>query len=149
VAVGTDRWPLLGGTERKLYGRVARLLPADEEIRAALVAFTGPGAGVNVAAAGFLGLLGGAVGAVLSALGLNQRRTFMTIVVTDRGVVTFANRSLRDPKPPATRYPDVDVIGEIDETFGESFLEINGARWSTEGIWSAELYKMKRLRRSD
>src|SRR5690349_16844993 len=86
-AVEQRHFPL-GGTERRLQERVQQLLGEGERVRAAVVAFSGPRAGIEALLAPLLGLL---------SMFVNVARTMTTVAVTDRGVVLFDTRGLRRP----------------------------------------------------
>lgn len=123
--------------ERRLYERIRPLLPNDEEIKAAIVVFTGPGPGW-----GALGPFIGVVGALLVFRG----RKFFTIAITNRGVVQFKNSSGRKPAELIARL-DLTDLGPLNDTDGDPWVELAGRRYWMEGMWSIELMKMRRLLR--
>ncbi len=114
------------------------LLGEEEKVRAAVVAFLGPRPGVEALFAPFAGLW--------SWLFANSRRRFTTIAVTDRGLVLFDNSSLRRPARIRERFDSLDVLGPINDTVADAWIEVNGVRYWIEGIWSWQLYVMRKLK---
>ena len=127
----------LGGTERRLQRRVQTLL-GEEKVRAAVLAFLGPRPGVDALLSPFAGLW--------PWLFANSRRRFTTITVTDRGLVVFDNSSLRRPARISERFDSLDVLGPINDTVADAWIEVNGVRYWIEGIWSWQLYVMRKLK---
>lgn len=130
----------LSRTERKLQERVKALLPADEEVRAAVVAFKGPRAGAEGPLAPLLG--------VLAVVGVTAMRRFVTVAITNRGVVVFTNESARRPAAVAQRFADIAAIGTINDSQGDAFIEVGSERYWIEGIWSHQLFVIRRLKGS-
>lgn len=127
----------LGRTERQLQERVQALLGQGERVLAAVVAFTGPRAGIE-------GLLAPVAGLV--ALFVNSDRQFTTIAVTDRGVVLMDTKDLRKPVRIRERLASLDALGPMNDTDGDSWIEVAGVKYWIEGIWSPQLYVMRRLK---
>ncbi|MDO8389180.1 MAG: hypothetical protein Q7V57_01725 [Actinomycetota bacterium] len=127
----------LGGTERRLQQRVQALLGDGEDVRAAVVAILGPRPGLEAMFAPVLGLL--------PWLFANARRRFTTIAVTDRGLVILENSGLRRPVRVRERFDSLDVLGPMNDTVGDASIEVNGVRYWIEGIWSPQLYEMRKL----
>jgi len=122
-------------TERRLHDRLTRLLPAGEELRAALVIFTGPRPGSEG-----LAMMAGMIGMWF----VQRRRTFFTLAVTDRGVVRFRNKGPRRPSQLLDRFELNQLRPDIGKGI-ELALELDGKRFWMEGIWSGELRKIRRL----
>lgn len=111
------------------------LLDEGEQVRAAVVAFTGPRAGIVALLAPLLGLL-----SLLSNVG----RHFTTIAVTTNGVVLLDIKGLRRPVRVRSRLP-LDALGPINDTTGDSWIQVNGTKYWIEGIWSSQLHVMRQL----
>ena len=130
----------LGATERRLQQRVQTLLGDGEHVRAAVVAILGPRPGLEAVFAPVLGLL--------PWLFANSRRRFTTIAVTDRGLVILDNIGLRRPVRVRERFDSLDALGPMNDTVGDASIEVNGVRYWIEGIWSSQMYEMRKLKRS-
>jgi len=131
------RFPL-GGTERRLQERLQHLLGKDERLQAAVVAFTGPRAGIEALFVPLFGLL---------SMFVNATRTITTVAVTERGVVLFDTRGLRRPTQNLQRFDSLAVLGPINDTDGDSWIQVAGTKFWIEGIWSSELYVINQLKR--
>jgi hypothetical protein len=120
------------------------LLPSDETVRAAMVAFTGPPAGVEGLLAPLAGIVGGALGGLVGVGGVNRARRFVTLAVTDSGAVRFKNEGLRRPTAIEGRY-ELNAFGTMNEAVGDFWLEFAGTRYYFEGIWCSQLWRIRRL----
>lgn len=112
-------------------------MPADEELRAAIIVWTGsrPGAdGVGMMVAGLFGML-------LS----RQARSYSTVAVTDRGVLRFRNRGVRRPTQLVARY-ELDEVRSVTAKWGEVSIELAGERYWSE-LGGGELGRLQRLLR--
>ena len=96
--------------------------------------------------AGIEGLLAPVVGLV--ALFVNTGRQFTTIAVTDRGVVLLDTKGPRRPVRVRDRIASLDALGPMNDTDGDSWVEVAGVRDWIEGVWSSQLYVMRRLKQS-
>ncbi len=132
-----NRFPL-GRTEQKLQDRVQALLGEGEQVEAAVIAFTGPRAGVEVLLAPLIGLL---------SLFTNVCRRFTTIAITNEGVVLLETTGLRRPVRVRARFATLDALGPINDTVGDPWIQVDGTRYWTEGIWSPQLYVIRQLQR--
>jgi hypothetical protein len=132
------RYPL-GRTERQLQDRVQALLGENERVLAAVVAFTGPRAGLE-------GLLAPMLGAL--SLLLNTGRKFTTIAVTNTGLVLLDTSGLRRPVRVRERLTTLDALGPMNDTDGDSWIQVAGTTYWIEGIWSPQLYVMRQLKRN-
>jgi hypothetical protein len=129
--------PSLSRAERRLHERLKELLPDDEELRAAIIVWTGskPGAeGIGMMLAGLLGIL-------LS----RKNRSYFTVAVTDRGVVQFRNRRERHPARLVGRY-ELDELRSVTAKWGEVSIELAGERYWPE-LGGGELGRLQRLLR--
>lgn len=135
VAGGT---PSLSATERRLQRRVQALLDDGEQVQAAVVAFLGPRPGAE----SLIGLFAGLMSWPLA----NARRRFVTVAVTNRGLVLLDNSSLRRPVRVRERFDSLAVLGPFNETVGDAWIEVNGIQYWIEGIWAWQLYEMRRLK---
>jgi hypothetical protein len=117
---------------------VRRVLGADELVLAAVVVFTGPRAGVEGFLAPFFGL---------ASMLINRARSFTTVAVTDRGLVLLNTNRLRHPTTIRARFDSLDMLGPMNETDGDAWIEVAGKRYWIEGIWSSQLYVIRRLMR--
>ncbi len=129
----------LGGTERRLQQRVQHLLPEGEQVRAAVVAFTGPRAGIEALLAPLLGVM---------SLLINVTRRATTIAVTNRGVVLFDTKGLRRPTRIRERFDTLEPLGPINDTDGDNWVQVAGTTYWIEGIWSSQLYVIRQLKKS-
>ena len=129
----------LGRSERQLQDRVQAMLDDGELVRAAVVAFTGPRAGVEGLLAPLLGVL---------SRSLNVGRRFTTIAVTTQGVVLLDTKRPRRPVRVHNRLATLDALGPINDTDGDSWIQVDGTKYWVEGTWSAQLYVMRQLKRS-
>ena len=128
----------LGRTERRLQERVQQLLGEGEQVPAAVVAFTGPRAGVEALLAPLFGLM---------SMFVNVGRTATTLAITDRGVVLFDTRGLRRPTQIRERFDTLDVLGAINDTEGDSWIQVGDTKYWIEGIWASQLYVIRQLNR--
>ncbi|MFN8020512.1 MAG: hypothetical protein U0Q03_03190 [Acidimicrobiales bacterium] len=128
----------LSATERRLQRRVQALLDDGEQVQAAVVAFLGPRPGVE----SLIGPLAGRMSWPLT----NARRRFVTVAVTNRGLVPLDNSSLRRPVRIRERFDSLDVLGPFNETVGDAWIEVNGIQYWIEGMWAWQLYAMRRLK---
>ena len=135
---GADHRYPLGRTERTLQYRVQGILGDDERVLAAVVAFTGPRTGIEALLAPLFGLM---------SMFVNVARTKTTVAITDRGVVLFDTKGLRCPTRIRERFDALDVLGAINDTDGDSWIQVDGTKYWIEGIWSSQLYVIRQLKR--
>ncbi|MEO5724945.1 MAG: hypothetical protein ABIQ39_05695 [Ilumatobacteraceae bacterium] len=129
----------LGGTERRLQQRVQPLLAESEQVRAAVVAFTGPRSGIEALLAPLFGVM---------SLFVNVTRRATTIAVTNRGIVLFDTRGLRRPTRIRERFDTLEPLGPINDTDGDNWIQVAGTKYWIEGIWSSQLYVIRELKKS-
>ena len=109
-----------------------------EQVQAAVVAFLGPRPGTESLIGPFTGLMSWPL--------TNARRRFLTVAVTNRGLVLLDNSSLRRPVRVRERFDSLAVLGPFNETVGDAWIEVNGIQYWIEGIWAWQLYVMRRLK---
>lgn len=85
---------------------------------------------------------------LLSWLFVSARRRFTTIAVTDCGLIILDNAGFRRPVQVRERFDSLAVLGPMNDTVGDSWIEVNGVRYWIEGIWSSQIYEMRKLKRS-
>jgi hypothetical protein len=102
------------------------------------VAFTGPRAGIEALLAPVLGLL---------SLFVNCTRRATTVAVTNRGVVLFDTKGLRRPTRIRERFETLDLLGPINDTDGENWIQVSGTKYWIAGIWSSQLYVISQLKK--
>ena len=110
----------LGGTERRLQQRVQQLLAEDEQVRAAVVAFTGPRGGIETLLAPVLGVM---------SLLVNVTRRATTIAVTSRGVVLFDTKGLRRPTRIRERFDTLEPLGPINDTDADNWIQVASTKY--------------------
>ncbi len=132
-----DVYPL-GGTERRLQQRVQELLGQGEIVRAAVDVFTGPRTGIEALFAPLFGLM---------SMSVDAARQATTVAVTDRAVVLLDTKGLRRPTRIRARFDTLDVIGPINDSTGDNWIEVAGTRYWIEGIWTSQLYVIRQLKR--
>ena len=74
-------------------------------------------------------------------------RSKTTVAITDRGVVLFDTKGLRCPTRIRERFDALDVLGAINDTDGDSWIQVDGTKYWIEGIWSSQLYVIRQLKR--
>jgi hypothetical protein len=129
--------------ERRLQDKVQSLLPAGEDVRAAVVGVTGPPPSA-VGALAVVGSLLGLVGLVGVAGAVTPREDF-TVAATSEGVVVFRNDGCRGPVEIVGRVEDIRAVVVRDGLARDSTVEIAGRRYFVTPIWSGQLYALKRL----
>ena len=85
---------------------------------------------------------------LLSWMFASTRRRFTTVAVTDRGLVILDNVGPRRPERVRERFDSLDALGPMNDTIGDAWIEVNGVRYWIEGIWSSQLFYMRKLKRS-
>lgn len=126
--------------ERRLQERVAALLPG-ERVLAAVVAFKGPPPGVEGCLVALVPF--GALISAIGALGVEGQRRHVTLAVTDQGVVRLKTSGLGAPIEVISRH-GLDAFGQVNET-GDFWLEFAGERYYFNGMWSGQLWRIRRM----
>ncbi len=135
-----DRVPLTK-QEQRLHDQVQGLIEPDQRVRIA-VEVTGSGRHSTEVAAGLLTALTGWI--VPAAVGVTGGGRF-TLAVTDREVLWIGNPRRGHPRDIAARYPGREVIGEVNDSTGDLWVEFLGVRYYAHASFGTELSRLRRL----
>jgi hypothetical protein len=148
VATNAPKWPT---TEtQKLRERVEPFVEPGERVVGAFLAQSGPRTYSRLPR---LVPFTFVLELVLEWRHRGERRTWVTIAVTDRSITIFENkwswrtggksyeRSLRFLR----RYDDRSVLGDTGESWGDDWIAIDGERYWVNGVWLDEARKLSRL----
>ena len=137
---------------QKLRERMEPLLEPGERLIGAFVAQSGPRTYDRIPWLGLGPFI--LIKWVLELRHRGERRTWVTIAVTDRSVTIFENGNERSwwsgsgfkrPNRFLRRYDDRTVLGRTGESWGDDWIEVDGKRYWVSDLWLDEARRLSRL----